>query len=581
MRALSIRALWLSFSLTLVLGAAFRTSGFDDKDKIKDKDNPQSPIEVYEWSIWVGNPAQTTLNTTRVYKNAMPNSVGTSRPKFEDKDLGKKFPVAPVSVVQFFGEPHKDIDVDLRTKKGLFLSHWPASTERAGRLQWFKSDFSSDPPANIPQSYLPGEHWTQQLRQNNSALFLKHESHYERFIAYDAELSLPIPVRIRGGPDEYTLQNLTGFRLLDVAVIAVADNGYRVGWLDELPSATPEKKEDSTGKPDEPAPKKGEAATKKEPAAGKKEEAAAKKKPAPTADEVFKEAETKKKAEEEAIPPMPAEGDADVRGRVDQLLNRPITVTVHQMPRRQVLELVMGQARLRYELDDKTLAKEKVDLTQPMDMNANRIAARDALADVLGGASLSYRITENGSLYITTAARLAEDVGKKGKVIEGPPVKLVMSQPRKPSDASYRELTRDALARRLAGQGLREDVVKVLLAEYGQALFEPKELVVLVHLSRPAIDEGVPLDVFPPPKKIVRTALVVVHGVDPRLQDRARTLVQKLGDQSPKERESAEARLSEMGPVAVPVLEDALKNKDVEIVFRAERLLLKLNRQVP
>ena len=58
-------------------------------------------------------------------------------------------------------------------------------------------------------------------------------------------------------------------------------------------------------------------------------------------------------------------------------------------------------------------------------------------------------------------------------------------------------------------------------------------------------------------------------------------MVQKLGDQSPKERESAETRLSEMGPVAVPVLEDALKNKDVEIVFRAERLLLKLNRHVP
>jgi hypothetical protein len=28
-------------------------------------------------------------------------------------------------------------------------------------------------------------------------------------------------------------------------------------------------------------------------------------------------------------------------------------------------------------------------------------------------------------------------------------------------------------------------------------------------------------------------------------------------------------------------LEDALRNKDVEIVFRAERLLLRLNRQVP
>ncbi len=48
-----------------------------------------------------------------------------------------------------------------------------------------------------------------------------------------------------------------------------------------------------------------------------------------------------------------------------------------------------------------------------------------------------------------------------------------------------------------------------------------------------------------------------------------------------KVRETAEAKLRELGPVAVPVLEDALINKDVEIVFRAERLLLRLNRSVP
>ena len=57
--------------------------------------------------------------------------------------------------------------------------------------------------------------------------------------------------------------------------------------------------------------------------------------------------------------------------------------------------------------------------------------------------------------------------------------------------------------------------------------------------------------------------------------------MQQLGDASPKVREAAEARLFELGPVAVPVLEDALIDKDVEIVFRAERLLLRLNRPAP
>jgi hypothetical protein len=554
-----VRSAWLMTSFALVLGTAFHASAFDDKDKAKatDKDQPQSPIEVDEWSIWVGNPAQTSINAARIYKNAMPNVVGTSRPKFEDKELATKFAIAPVSVVQFFGEPCRDVDVDVRAKKGSLLSHMPESKPLAGRLQWFKSDLTASPPAGIPESYLPGTHWLAKMRDNKAALFLKYESHFERFIAYDAELTITIPIKLRGGPDEYTLQNLTNRRLLDVAVIAPTDNGFRVGWLDELPTAVPEKK-------DEPTPKKP---------ADPKDKAALKEK----AEAIFKDAETKPKEEE--IPPLPAEGDANVKARVDQFLNQPITVTVEQVPRREVINLITQQARLRYEVDDRTLAKEQIDLGQPTSLKAPNIAARDALAEVLGNIGLSYRVTDEGKLYITTAARLADDSGKK-TVVEGPPIKLTMSQPRKASDPSYRELTHDALARRLAGQGLREDVVQLILAQYGRQLFEPGELIVLAHFSRDAIDEAVLLDVFPPPKKMVRTALLVVHGVDPRLQDRARTFVQQLGDPSYKVRESAEAKLRELGPVAVPVLEDALVNKDVEIVVRAERLLLLLHRSV-
>ena len=368
--------------------------------RVSAKDQPQAPIEVYEWSIWVGNPAQTTLNTSRIYRNAMPNVVGTSRPKFEDKELAGKFPIAPVSVVQFFGEPRRDVDVDLRAKKGTFLAHWPASKEHTGRLQWFGSDLGTSPPADIPQSYLPRDHWLEKLRDNKSALFLKYESHFDRFLAYDTELTLPIPVRIRGGPDEYTLQNLTDRRLLDVAVIAPSEQGFRVGWLDELPAAAAEKKDKEK---EESAPKK--------PVDPKQQAAEQKKK----ADELFSDAESKK-AKEEEPPPLPAEGDATVRARVDQFLNQPVTVNVDQAPRRDLLNLITNQARLRYEVDDRTLAKEQIDLTQPASLKASGIAARDALADLLGNLGLSYRVTELGRLYITTAARLAEDSGKKGGV---------------------------------------------------------------------------------------------------------------------------------------------------------------------
>jgi hypothetical protein len=523
----------------------------------------QTPIEVYEWSVWVASPAQPAINAARVYRNAMPGLIGTSRPRLDDKERAARFRLAPLSIVQFFGQDCRDVDVDLRTKKGTILAHWPPGTERSGRIQWFGSTLSATPPGDIPQGYIPEAHWFQKLRSVESALFLKHDSHRERFLAYDVELSIPVPIKIRGGPDDYTLQNLTDRHLRDIAVIAPMESGFRVGWLDELPTAVPEKKDE----PKKPAAEQDA----KEKAKANDEKAQA----------VFQEAEKPKDGEKEEKPaPLPAEADADTRARVDQVLNRPVTLAIARAPRRQVLALILGQVRLGYELDEKTLAKAEIDLNQTMDVKAApNVSARDALADVLGEPGLSYRVTDQGKLFITTAARLAEDSESK-KVIEGPPVKLVMSQPLKPSDPSYREMTRDALARRLAGQGLREDLVQLLLDQYRSSLFEPGELVVLAHLTREALDDTVLVDVFPPPRKLVRVALLLIHGVDPRLQDRARALVKQLGDASPAARETAENRLFELGPVAVPALEDALSDKDVEIVFRSERLLLKLNRPV-
>ncbi len=551
---------WFLLPAALCLCACLAARGDDER--------PQPPVEVYEWSVWVGSPSEVSLNASRTYRNALPAVVGTVRPKLEGKELEGKFPVAPVSVVQFFGEPYRDIDIDLRVKKGAVLAHWPPGVERAGRVQWFKSDLTRDPPAGVPPGFLPDAHWLQKLRRVGPALYLHRESRVERFVAYDSELTVPIPLKLRGGPDEYTLQNLTGHRLLDVAVIAPTDAGNRVGWLDELPTAAPEVGGEKSAKE-----KEKEDAKKKKRTDGEK------------AEEVFakaeKDAKKDPKKDKDEPGPLPAEGDANVKARMDQILNRQVTVNVDQGPRKDVLDAVAGQARLRYELDEKTLVKADVDLGKPMSLKAAGAAARDVLADVLGTVGLSYRVTEDGTLFVTTAARLSEDSGKKGAVIEGPPIKLTLSQPLKPSNPSYRELTRDSYARRLARQGLREEVLQSLLDQYADALFAPDGLIVLAHFSRDAIDEAVLLDVFPTPKKLVRTALLVVHGVDPRLQDRARALVQKLGDELPKAREAAETQLFELGPVAVPVLEDALRNKDVEIVFRAERLLLRLNRQVP
>ena len=526
----------------------------------------QSPIEVNEWSIWVGNPTLTNLNAAKVYRNPMPSFVGTSRPKFDEKETAGKFPIAPVSLIQFFGGPTRDVDVDLRIKKGTFLGHWPPGKPYPNRITWFGSELTAERPADAPPSRLTEEDWLRAASDNADALFLKYETRAERFVAYDAELALPVPLRIRGGPDEYSLQNLTSRKLVDVAVIAPADDGFRVGWLDELPSGAAEGESEKAGDDAaKPADSKDDANPKEK------------------AEDLFRQAEEKPATEkkDEPLPPLPAEADATIRARVDQLLNQPITLGAEQAPRRDLIGMAAQQARLRVEFDEPALAKEKIDLSKPAELKAAGIAARDALAELLGSAGLSYRVTEEGRLFVTTSARLAAEADKKGDAIEGPPVKLVMSQPRKPSDPSYGELTRDALTRRLEAQGLRKDVVQRVVDHHVPALFEPGELIVLAFLTREAIDEAVPLDIFPPPKSLARVALVVVHGVDPRLQDRARALVKQLGDPSWRNRESAESTLLGLGSVAVPALEDALRDPDVEIVSRVERLLLKLNRPVP
>ncbi len=538
-----------------------------------DKERPQPPIEVYEWSVWVGNPSQNTLNATRVYRNAMPGAVGTSRPKAEGAELDRKFAVAPIAVVQTFGDPTEDIDVDLRVKKGNLLAHWPQGTERSGGLRWYKSNFLKSPPAGVAPGNFADDHWFSKLRAVGSALYLRNESRVERFLAYDTELTVPIPIKLRGGPDEYTLQNLTSQRLIDVAVIApVEGGGYRVGWLDTLPSAVP----------------KETVAEELAKTKAKEEEKKAQEKPAgkaKAAEAIFEAADAEAKTKDKPKPkdepkPLPPEGDANIKARVDQALNRSVTLNIAEAPRKDVLALVTAQARLRYEVDDPTLAKDSIDLNQPMTLRGGSLAARDALADILGSVGLSYRISDDGTLFITTAARLAAETGKKA-VIEGPPVKLTLGQPVKPTDPSFREQTRDAYTRRLTAQGMRAEVVQTYLDQYGPTFFETKSLIVLAHLTRDAIDEIVLLDVFPNPKKLVRTAVVVATGIDPRLQDQARVLVRQLGDVAPKAREAAETQLFDLGTVAVPVLEDALKEKDIEIVFRAERILMRLNRPVP
>ena len=323
------------------------------------RDGRRPAVEVYEWSVWVGSPAQIDAQRARA-------STGTRCPASSARagrsSKARSWPASSRSRrsrSSSSSASRQGLDVDLRVEEG-DVPRPLAAGDRAQRpAPMVQVGPDRRPSGRRPAGLPAGDHWFQKLRGTESALYLKHESRFERFLAYDAELTVPIPVKIRGGPDEYTLQNLTGRRLLDVAVIAPTEDGYRVGWLDELPSAAPE--EDAASEKEEGRGREGRA----------EEEDRPPRRPRRSSQEA--EADAKKDKDEEGrAQPLPAEGDANVRRELDQVLNRPVTVNVEKAPRKEVLDLIAGQARLRYELDDRTLAKAEVDLGQADDPEGGR-----------------------------------------------------------------------------------------------------------------------------------------------------------------------------------------------------------------
>ena len=115
-----------------------------------------------------------------------------------------------------------------------------------------------------------------------------------------------------------------------------------------------------------------------------------------------------------------------------------------------------------------------------------------------------------------------------------------------------------------------QDVVLKILAR--QAL-DPKRLTAIYRIDPAELDRILPSEIVPQPKKSSRIALVVVRGIDPAINDELDDLITKLGDPSWKIRESATNEIKRLGVRAKQRLEQAAKNKDVEIAFRAEKLL--------
>lgn len=151
---------------------------------------------------------------------------------------------------------------------------------------------------------------------------------------------------------------------------------------------------------------------------------------------------------------------------------------------------------------------------------------------------------------------------------------VVMSPVLSPDSLEFKEQSQAALRTVLLEAGLKPSEADLFLSLYADAIFKSSELVVLFRLNSGAIEEQFPMVTYPDVKRIVRVPLVLVRNVDPQLQRGMEALVKQLGDENYKNRVTAEKRLLELGRLAIPLLKEALKSPDPEVVFRAERMLL-------
>jgi hypothetical protein len=131
---------------------------------------------------------------------------------------------------------------------------------------------------------------------------------------------------------------------------------------------------------------------------------------------------------------------------------------------------------------------------------------------------------------------------------------------------------------KLAAAGVSTADQEIVLKILAKQALDEKRLTAIYRMDPAELDRILPLEVVPQPKKVSRIALVVVTGIDPAIGDELDQLIKKLGDPAWKNRDVATKEIKKLGVRAKSKLEEAAKDKDTEIAYRAEQLLAALSR---
>jgi len=134
---------------------------------------------------------------------------------------------------------------------------------------------------------------------------------------------------------------------------------------------------------------------------------------------------------------------------------------------------------------------------------------------------------------------------------------------------------------KLLDAGLDPADADVIVKIIARSAFDPRRLTAIYFLDGPEFDRLLPLEIVPDPKSIVRVGIVIVRNADPAAGTDIDDLIAQLGDPVWAKREAASKALQKIGKAALPKLQEATHSKDVEVVWRAERLINANSSQSP
>jgi len=164
------------------------------------------------------------------------------------------------------------------------------------------------------------------------------------------------------------------------------------------------------------------------------------------------------------------------------------------------------------------------------------------------------------------------------------PTTLASTQPSievKMEASGAKQIPVDRWKQRLTAAGLSETDMDLIMAILQKHVPDKQRLTAVYRLSQEDLDRMIPQDVVPSPKKTTRVGLVILRNIDPGISKEVDALIAQLGDADWNKREAAHKQLTELGRAAQPQLQTATRNKDLEIAYRAEKLLKAIGAPTP